>query len=76
LLEEFVELGGIFAREDDVAAAEAVSNRVGGGGPFAFGGSRTGGKLGIGAVGGDLGLRGHDEIPFWIGFGKFGRAAE
>ena len=63
-LVEDVELDGIFAGEDGVAAGQAMLERVLRGSMLAGFGGGSGAELGILTVGGDLGGGGHGCCPF------------
>jgi hypothetical protein len=56
-VEELFEFALVFARQDDEAAGETVAESVEGDGFLALRSCRAGGKLGIGAVGDELGWR-------------------
>ncbi len=51
---------------DEATGGEAVGEVVAGGGGFACVGARSGGELGVCAVGGDLFFGGHFEFPFRV----------
>ena len=65
--EEGVEFLAVFAGNKKGGGVEAVGDAVEGGLGFAFSGLGSGGLLRVGAIGVDLGLRGHGELLLVFG---------
>jgi hypothetical protein len=72
LLAERVEVGGVFAVEEEACGAESVGEAIFAGSGFAFGGARAGGLGGVLAIGGGaIGDGGEFGLVFLPG-GGFG----